>query len=85
MRTFSLHPIVLIALLVLLFACFLLFAVAAPIALINWFWNAAIAELSGLPVIGIFQAALLYVALICVLYISDLVHVEFKAERIDEK
>jgi hypothetical protein len=36
-----------------------------------------------LPVIGIFQAGLLYVALICVLYISDLVRVEIKAEKID--
>jgi hypothetical protein len=83
MRTFSLHPVVLIALIALLVVSGFLLFVVAPVVLLNWFWNAAIAGLSGLPVIGIFQAGLLYVALICVLYISDLVRVEIKAEKID--
>jgi uncharacterized membrane protein len=83
MRIFSLHPIVLIALIALLVVGSLLLLVAAPVAFINWFWNAIIAAHSGLPLIGIFQAGLLYFALICLLYISDLVHVEFKAEKIN--
>jgi hypothetical protein len=83
MRTFSLHPIVLIALIVFVIVSSLLLLVVAPIVLLNWFWNAVIALLSGLPTIGVFQAGLLYVALICLLYISDLVHVEFKAEKIN--
>jgi hypothetical protein len=83
MRTFSLHPVVLIALIALLIVGMSLLIVVAPIMAILWLWNAVIAVLSGLPAIGIAQAGLLYLALVCVLYISDLVRVEIKAEKIN--
>ncbi len=83
MRTFSLHPVVLIALIALLIVGVSLLMVVAPIIAIQWFWNAVVGALSVLPAIDFAQAGLLYLALVCVLYISDLVRVEIKAEKIN--
>jgi hypothetical protein len=82
--SFSMPPItaaiVMSFLLMGMIGAFVLF----PIACINWLWNGVIVHYwSVVPGIAIWQAFLLYIAILCVSYLSGLVQIEFKAETID--
>jgi hypothetical protein len=57
--------------------------VVLPIVCINWAWNVFIVHYAHLPVIEIWQACLLYLALACVAYLSGFLQIEFSAETVD--
>ena len=79
MRSFQIHPLfAVIALSLMLLGIISLF-IWLPIVCLNWVWNNWVSAITTLPAIGLWQAALLYSALICIIYLSDLVHIEFKA------
>ncbi len=58
-------------------------AVVLPIACIQWTWNSLVPSMGTVPLINIWQATLLYMALGTALYLSGLVHIEFEAENLD--
>ncbi len=58
--------------------------VLIPIGCIQWMWNALAPQLFALPIINAWQAVLLYVAGVCLLYVLGLVQIEIKSEPFDE-
>ncbi len=83
MRTFFIHPFIA----AIVFSMLLVGAIGAfaliPIVCINWTWNVIVASHSALPMIGLWQAGLLYLASACILYLLGIVQIEFKAEMRD--
>jgi hypothetical protein len=83
MRSYNLDPfsasilICLVALAAL--ACF----VWAPLMGISWVWNVCVAGTFNFPHIGLWQSALLYVALVCIIYLSGIIQIEVKSETIN--
>lgn len=57
--------------------------VLVPIACIQWMWNSIMNSWRFLPLINVWQAALLYVMLATILYLTGLVRVEFEAENLE--
>lgn len=55
--------------------------VLLPIACIQWTWNSVMTHMPVLPTIGVWQAALLYVAFATMLYLAGIVRIEIKAEK----
>src|SRR5580704_6462267 len=58
--------------------------VLIPIGCIQWMWNSLAPQLFALPIINAWQAVLLYVAGVCLLYLLGLVQIEIKSEPFDE-
>lgn len=56
--------------------------VVLPIACIQWTWNSVMGSFRFLPLINVWQAALLYLAMATGIYLSGLVRFEFE-ERLD--
>lgn len=57
--------------------------VLVPIACIQWTWNSVMTSWKMLPLINVWQATLLYLALSTLVYLSGLVRIEFEAEKLD--
>jgi hypothetical protein len=57
--------------------------VLLPIACIQWTWNSVMTSGNYLPLINVWQATLLYLALATLLYLSGMVRIEFEAEKLD--
>ncbi len=51
-----------------------------PIICINWAWDSVVTAILPVPSIAIWQACLLYMALITAAYLLGLLQVEFKTE-----
>ncbi len=83
MRTFFIHPIVAAIIFTILVMGALGGFVVWPIFCINWIWNVIVVNWTALPSISLWQSTLLYVAFGCIVYLSGLVRVEFKAESVD--
>jgi hypothetical protein len=83
MRTFYIHPLVAAIIFTVLLMGVLGLVVAWPIVLIHWAWNVAVVNWTALPTISLWQSSLLYLAVVCVVYLAGLVRIEFKAETVD--
>lgn len=80
MRTFYMPPFAAAVICSILVMGAIGFFVVCPVALINWTWNAFIAQHTVLPQIHCWQACLLYAASACIIYLSGIVQIEFKTE-----
>ena len=80
MRAFKLDPITAVIFVSLLLLAALAFLVCLPILGISWAWNSWVAAALDVPIIGFWQAGLLYAALACIIYLSGIVHIEVKTE-----
>lgn len=69
----------------LIASCTFVFLVFLPILAIQSLWNLAtnLEFASFLPTINFWQAILLYLALVLMIYISGLVKIELKIKRLD--
>jgi hypothetical protein len=83
MRTFYIHPLVAAIIFTVLVMGTLGGVVALPIVCISWVWNMLVVNWTALPTIDLWQSTLLYLAVVCVIYLSGLVRIEFKAETVD--
>ncbi len=83
MRAFKLDPLSAIVLVSLLLTGGLLLFVGLPVLGISWVWNSLLVGLLDMPTIALWQAGLLYAALACIIYLSGIVHIEFKAGTSD--
>ena len=83
MRTFYIHPLFA----AIIFSVLVMGALGAfivfPIVCINWIWNVVVVNWTALPTICLWQSGLLYLAVACVVYLTGLVRIEFKAETVD--
>lgn len=57
--------------------------VVLPVACIQWTWNSVMTSCGVLPVINVWQAVLLYLALATFVYLTGIVRIEFEAENLD--
>jgi len=57
--------------------------VLIPVACIQWTWNSVAAHIFPVPVIGAWQAILLYVAAGIVLYLAGFIQIDVKSENLD--
>ena len=57
--------------------------VLIPIACIQWTWNSVMSSWRFLPLINVWQATLLYLALAILLFLTGLVRIEFETEKVD--
>ncbi|MBX9692684.1 MAG: hypothetical protein K2Z81_09895 [Cyanobacteria bacterium] len=83
MQSFEFGPVAATVILtVVIFGAFGL-VVLFPVVLLQWGWNVAIAPWAALPLIELWQAALLYVAAALMIYLAGLVKIEIKLERFE--
>ena len=54
-----------------------------PIACIQWTWNSVMMSWRFLPLINVWQAALLYMASVALLYITGMVRIEFEPDKVE--
>jgi hypothetical protein len=57
--------------------------VLLPIACIQWIWNAITGMFQVLPLINVWQATLLYLAVATMLYLSGFVRITFEAKNLE--
>lgn len=58
--------------------------VLIPIGCIQWIWNFVAPQIFALPTINPWQAMLLYIAGVCLLYLFGLVQIEITSEAIED-
>jgi hypothetical protein len=58
--------------------------VLIPIGCIQWMWNSCVTQVFALPIINAWQAVLLYMAGVCLLYLFGLVKIEIRSDALDE-
>ena len=54
-----------------------------PLMGISWLWNVCVSGIFDFPHIGLWQSGLLYVALVCIIYLSGIIQIEVKTETIN--
>ncbi len=83
MRTFEFGPLAATIILTVLITGAFGLVVLLPVFLLQWLWNGSFAALELVPPIEVWQAALLYVASVLMIYLNGLVKIEIKLERFD--
>jgi len=83
MRTFFLHPLAAAIVFAVLVTCALCAFLFFPVCCINWGWNSLVAHFLPVPQIVVWQACLLYLALLTSCYLLGLIRIEVRTESED--